>query len=509
MVAASDSTRLAQEAQWQRVVVRDRWYESSRTQGGPGDSSLAAAFLSEAETFASYSEQVAGDGSERTKRALDALWRAGGVALEWAWHARGAAILETFIARGDADARAPEAARLRASALYACGRFAEAAVAFHAARERVAAQSDSTATALLEMAIVSEYLAVEGLPEDAERAARFIDFAERWPETEHAPRALYEAGLAFRDAGRASDAVEAWHRLSERYPRSAYGADARLAAASLRESEGELREAALEYARFAEEMRDTTDAPKALVRAAELMASAGDAPASDSLLDLYVARYPNDGATAFVILEQRARRELDSLGWDAPVSGILRPSSAAGAPPSAVGAYLARAAAYPNDASAGLLAEIAFRRAEEARVACGAARLTQPIRVSVAIKKSLLGHALAAYSECAAFAAAPWDRAAAYRIGQTLVEFGDALAASERPAGLTGEDLAAYDGVIEGQAREFYAKGETAWADLLGRAAEKEDDDEGGWIDEARCALEDRAGGAISELAPLEEARAR
>jgi hypothetical protein len=304
--------------------------------------------------------------------------------------------------------------------------------------------------------------------------------------------------------------VDAWRQLSDRYPQSAYGADARLAAAALRESEGQLREAALEYARFAGEMRDTTDAPKALVRAAELMAAAGDAAVSDSLLDLYLARYPDDGATAFVILEGRARRELDSLGWNAPISGVLRPSRVVGAPPSAVGAYLARAAAHPNDASAALLAEIAFRRAEEARVACAAARLTQPIRVSAAIKKSLLNHALAAYSECAAFAASPWDRAAAYRIGQTLVEFGDALAASERPAGLAAEDLAAYDDVIDAQAREFYAKGETAWADLLARAADKEDDDEGGWIVEARCALEDRAGGANSdEPAPLEEARAR
>ncbi|MFN0150266.1 MAG: hypothetical protein ACKVU1_06075 [bacterium] len=508
--ARSGSAAIAEEAAWRVVGIRDQWYESSRSEqlsarasagdavlatAGElsratvrGDSVLALACIDAAEAYA------ARRGGEA--RARDALWRAADIALVHVWNARAAALLESFLAFGASDARTPLGARLRARALFEAERFDEAARAYQEALVLAQAEPESIRAELGPMIPRAEFLQIDAsqrkgeiAPDEAAR--RFVEFARNWPACVEADRALYQAGLLFDAASDPASAVAAWSDLSVRYPASELVQDARLASAAALERAGDARAASAALASFALSDRESPDARGALRRAGALLAAARDTISADSLDDVYLATFPDDEGAVFEIRGARAYRELRLASATLSVSAILRGDASANGGSSALGAYLALAAEKPDRADRELLARTAYLIAEEAREACAAVRLTQPIAASVGIKKALLARALETYRECAAHAAPPWDRAAAYRIGGLLVEFGDALQASERPAGLSDDARVSYEEMLEKQSAEFYERGEQAWADLLERVTE-EDGDEGQWIEETRCALEDR-----------------
>ena len=186
------------------------------------------------------------------------------------------------------------------------------------------------------------------------------------------------------------------------------------------------------------------------------------------------------------VLAERAGKELARIGPGRPVSGLLAVPTPA-TKGSSLRRYLDLAAAHPDLASRAIVAEVHFRQGEEARSAYERPRLTQPLEKSVALKKTRLEEVLTEYRSAALFEAAPWNRAAACRIGECLVAFGDALLESERPGGLGGDDLAAYEEVLEEQSWQFFDKGEEAWTALLRRAADASVDDE--WVSRARAAL--------------------
>jgi len=99
---------------------------------------------------------------------------------------------------------------------------------------------------------------------------------------------------------------------------------------------------------------------------------------------------------------------------------------------------------------------------------------------------------LARYRSSVDMGVPTWASASTYRIGQALVEFGEALQRSERPADLHGDDLAAYDDVLGRQAQAFFDRGEGVWTDLLRKKAHEAPDDP--WIHQAQDALWQRLG---------------
>jgi hypothetical protein len=209
----------------------------------------------------------------------------------------------------------------------------------------------------------------------------------------------------------------------------------------------------------------------------------------------YLERFPGDLDAAFAILGTRAAKELASCGPDRPVSSLLpkappqkdkkskssaKNAKTAAAPAAAPGTSLARymqlAAAHPEMASASLLAQVSYLEGEEARRAYETARLTQPLAPAIAAKKKLLETVLGEYRQCAELGVEPWNVAGAYRIGESLSKFGEALLESERPADISGEDLAAYEEVLETQSWEFSDRAEQAWSELLKSASPKSDE---------------------------------
>ena len=115
-----------------------------------------------------------------------------------------------------------------------------------------------------------------------------------------------------------------------------------------------------------------------------------------------------------------------------------------------------------------MLAEVDYRTAEDRlRRLSGRSALTQPLTASLEIKKARLEEVIGLYNRCVQHGVREFSHASAHRIGAAIVHFGDALTASERPADLSGDDLVAYEEVLEEQGWSFYARGEEAWTQLL------------------------------------------
>jgi tetratricopeptide (TPR) repeat protein len=499
--AASPGDSVARAARWQRFVVTDAWYERSRAGGDPGSDSLARATIAEGDAVLAH----AGGSPE----AADVLWRQGHLAFAHGWFERSSSAFGRLAASHPADARAPAAAAAGADALFRLGRFGEAGAAFEVAQRAAAASGrDSLARAAARAVPVcylrhAEALAARDTADATGIARAFSRVAEGWPAYEHAHIARYRAALAWLRAGRPRDAIRELGSLVADHSGSEYVADARLQIARAWKAAGDTGRAAEAYLDFAARHPGDDGARAAWLESADLFEAAGRIERADELRIAYLDRHPDDVAAGFEILEPLARRELDALGPGRPVSVLLppaRPARSRRPPGSRLAAYLRLADSQPALASRELLARARFLQGEEAAGRFGAIRLTQPLDAAITQRQQQLDEAVARYREAIDHGAAPWAGAAAFRIGEMLVGFGDAVLASERPADLKADDLAAYEEVIAKQAQALHDRGEQVWEDLL-RGSGTAGPVAGGsdpWIERARANLWRRLGGRFA-----------
>jgi tetratricopeptide (TPR) repeat protein len=498
--AASGRDSIAEQASMQQVAVLDAWYERTRTSGAaaaPSRDSLAMAVLAAGDRLLEhYPKHPAAD---------DVLWRQGNLAFAHGWYARAAEGFGLLASAHPGDPRTPLAASLRADALFRLGDFEAAGAAFESALTAAQrAGRDSLAKAAAAAIPICYYRHAEAVAaadstQFAQYAPLFEKVASGWPQFEHAPRAQYRAGLAYISAGSPREGVRAMETLIRVFPRSEYVKDAHLQIARTWEASGELEKAAKGYLAFAERYAEDESAGEAWLRAADLCDSAGRGAQADTLRLAYIRKYPADVDAAMQILESLARRELADVTPERPVSRLLpapapravardrKPKTAPPADPSHLAAYLRRAQQHPERASRDLLARVRYLQGEETRVAYGAARLGQPLDRSIAAKQALLDSVLARYRRSLDLGVSEWAHASAFRIGEALVGFGEALEGSERPADLSGEDLSAYEDVLAEQGAAFYDRGEAVWSDLLRQKGQEVPEDP--WLTRAREAL--------------------
>jgi len=479
---SSGSSRFRQEVEWQRVSLTDAWYRSTRSQTGDGAPGLGADSLATALRAAvrGFLQRYPDD-----PRTPDAVWRMGNVTFAHGRDEEAAEDMEEFVRRYPEDARAPRAEALRGDAFYRAGFFDRAGDAYGTAQGLArGAGQDSLVAALEPLLPHCAYRHAEAVEARgngaAEAASLFEGVAERWPGDELAPQALYRAGLDYRKAGDPGRAVAAWTRYLDTYPDHDYGRDAYLQIASTWEAADRTADAARAYERVSLAFPEDEGAPDALLKATELLAASGDSVGAEDLQLSYVERFPEDVETGMAILAPLATRELDALDPGRPVSSLTR-RAADGKPATRLAAYLSLAGDHKELADPELLARVRFLEGEELLPAYQALALRQPLEASIEAKKAVLEDVIATYGKCAEYGVTEWTRAAAYRIGEALVSFGTALEESERPGGVEGDDLLAYEDVLYEQAWGFQEKGEAAWADLLRRTRE-ESGDPGGWI---------------------------
>ena len=488
--AKSDSAGLAVEASFQRVAVTDTWYQSVRPANAKaGGDSLGAQLLAACKEFTRL--------YPNDPRGADVVWRGGNVAYAHGWYPDAATAFMLFGERFPADKRAPRAVRMAGDARYQRAEYDQAGAAYEKALALArTAKQDTLATALEKSIPVCYFKHAEAVAKDkgdGDAAPLFARVATNWPTFPHADLALYRAGLGFAANKSYVDAAGAWEQLLTKYPKSEYARDATVQIAQAYEKSGNARSAADAYERFSRVYATDPDAPEALLKASELLAAAKDEAGAEKMRSLFIERFPGETETVMQIRAVRAEKELAGVSSGtsklSSLLAVVKPKKGVPAAPSTdLAAYLALAKQNPDLASPAILAKVDYLTAEEAHGEYAAMKLTQPLPKSLEKKKAKLESTLELYNKCSAYGIAEYTRAAAYRVGQSLIEFGDALAKSERPKDLTGDDLAAYDDVINQQSWEFYDRGEDVWSDLLTQTR-GESDDPGEWIVKTRDSL--------------------
>ncbi|MDH4037246.1 MAG: tetratricopeptide repeat protein [Candidatus Krumholzibacteria bacterium] len=483
----SDSTALALEATWQQVAVTDTWYRSTHTEAGHGTDSLATVLIASGRAFV---QRFPTD-----PRCADIVWRQGNVAYAHAWYPDAAAIFETFGNTYPADSRAARGARLGGDAHYKRADFHAAGIAYRRAVD-LATQSgeDSLVAAVKPTIPLCDYkhaesvAAADSVRGPFQAAPLFAGVATEFPAYPHADLALYRAGLGYASGLKYRDATVAWERLLATYPESEYARDSAIQIARTHEAAGDTPGAAAAYERFSRLYVKDPDAPAALIKAADMLADAGDAGGAERMRSIFIQRFPGDTQTVMEIRASRASQELARVRDGAASMSVLMAKPGANTSSSELREYLALAKEHPEMASPVILAQVDYYDAEESFASFSAMRLTQPLPASLEKKKQALESLLEKYNTCSGHGVAEYTRASAYRIGQALVGFGDALMQSERPGDLEGEDLLAYEDVIEEQAWVFYDRGENVWSDMLRQIGDTPDDP-GQWIAHTRAAL--------------------
>ena len=493
--AASDSTALAVEAAWQHVAVTDAWYRDSRPTGAAtGNDTLAVKLLATSGEFVSR--------YPADKRAADIVWRQGNVAYAHGWYTEAATSLEAFANAYAADPRATQAVRMGGDARYRRAEYQLAGAAYEQALALARASGQDSVAAALEVTIPSCYFkyaesvaAADSAHGDEKAAPLFARVAKLWPRFQYHDLALYRAGLGFAAHKSYADAAASWEQLLAEHPKSEYARDSAVQIALAHEKSGNAHSAAAAYERFSRLYPQDPDAPEALLKAIDLLVTAHDDAGAEQMRSALLERFPGETDAVMEIRAERAGRELAKVSAGGPaLSALLATPKAAtsakgAAPASDLQAYLDLAAKHPELASPAILAQVDYLKAEEQYPAYAAMRLTQPLPKAIEKKKASLEALLKAYETCTAHGVAEYARASAYRVGQALIEFGDALMTSERPEGLSEEDLLAYDDVISGQSFEFYDRGEDVWSTMLQQARDANGDDPGGWLVRTRDAL--------------------
>lgn len=115
----------------------------------------------------------------------------------------------------------------------------------------------------------------------------------------------------------------------------------------------------------------------------------------------------------------------------------------------------ANAGSDRTDRSKTLAARATLEMAEGHRMAFAAVRLNAPLVKSLQLKKSLMESALTSYNKAAGYGVAEVTTVATYQIGELYYGLSVDLMGSERPAGLTEEELEEYEFLLEEQAYPF------------------------------------------------------
>lgn len=223
----------------------------------------------------------------------------------------------------------------------------------------------------------------------------------------------------------------------------------------------------------------------ALWQAAELYATADAHAAARRSYENYVRDFPQPLEAA-----QEARRTLAELaGADGDLVARSKWLEQLVAADAAGGAQR-------TDRSRFLAAQASLELAQQADHAARAVRLVVPLERSLRDKKQALERALGAYGRAADYGVAGVSTAASFAMAELYLELARSLMESERPRGLTAEELEQYELLLEEQAFPFEEKAIEIHVANAGHAAAGAYDE---WVE--------RSFGALARLAPGRYAR--
>jgi len=358
-----------------------------------------------------------------------------------------AAVYERLRAGHPASARAARSWGRTATCLFRLDRYAEAEAA---ARKALAAAADqderSRARELVVFSVFKQGEAAEAAGRIDEANRHFLRLVEEFPAAEASRIALYRAAEDLRKAGRDREAAELYERLARTYPGSDHARAALLLASRIHEGQGDWVRVAQDREALLWGSSEPAEAADALFGAARAWAKAGRWDRAADRYAEFARRFPHDPRVAEAWVGRA--EALEAGGGDPEPAYRAAWETPAGGP----GAYHRARAALA----------LARRRLERFR----AVELRGDLEIRLAEKETLLEEALAWLTRAAGVPFADVVTEALYRAGKAFEHLKQALLESERPEGLSPEELEEYDFLLEERAFPleeravgFYQKG--------------------------------------------------
>jgi len=305
--------------------------------------------------------------------------------------------------------------------------------------EQWQAVTDNLAAAIYKQG--EQALAVE---DHATAAQQFLRVKAEAPTSKIRAAAEYDAAAALIHLEDWLAAAEVLEAFRADHPEHELNHEATRQLAATYENAGELDQAALEYEQVAADAEDPEMRREALLVAGDLYEQSGSEEEALRIYLGYIDEYPQPVETVVEIRFKVAgshERRGERQAYLAQLEAIVEADANAGAERTDRTRYLAARSAL-------VLTKPLYEDFAQLE-------LTQPFEQSLEQKKSLMSNALAAFEALVTYEVSEVTAAATFYLAEIYGGFSEALIDSERPAGLSASELAAYDMVIEEEAFPF------------------------------------------------------
>jgi tetratricopeptide (TPR) repeat protein len=326
------------------------------------------------------------------------------------------------------------------------GRYAEAEKAYRQVL-KMSGRGDTLYNQRIEWLAAAIYKQAEqarerGYPESA--AAHFLRVGQLAPGSKIQVTSDYDAAAALIAAGRWEEAIGQLKRFRLVYPKSPLITDIsdKLAVAYMKA--GHTAEAAQEFEALSLRKSEEQDKRATLWLAAELYEKLNDIPSRLRSYRAYVNNFPAPLEPAMEMRWKLANlyaQQGNLIQRDRWYNFLITANAGAGGGSTPRSRFLAAAAQLA-------MARPLFEAFDQVK-------LVAPLEKSLRMKKSRMEQALKLYSSVIDYRVAEATTDASYHIAELHRRMGKALMASERPAGLSAEELEQYEVLLEEQAYPF------------------------------------------------------
>lgn len=292
----------------------------------------------------------------------------------------------------------------------------------------------------------AEVAAAAGNPDKA--INDFLRVATVAPGASIRATATYDAATLLVQQARWEESIRVLNTFQRDFPGHEFANDATQKLAVAYRETGKPAQAAQQFMQVAAQNGVSADIHReAIWTAASLYEDAGKIADARRSWISYVQRFPQPVAEAIEVrqrLVDLARQANDTNDMQQWQQAIIDADAKAGA--------------QRNDRTRTLAARATLELAEPRRAAFNAVRLKAPLADSLKLKTTLMEDALSAYNRAAGYGMAEVTTVATYRIAEIYQHLSSDLMKSERPSGLSADDLEQYDILLEEQAFPFEEK---------------------------------------------------
>lgn len=325
---------------------------------------------------------------------------------------------------------------------------AEAAYRELAASARDAKEQDDLKQRLL-ASVYRQGEVAEDAGDATAAAGHYLRLRDIDPQSEVAIRGQFDAVALREQQGDAAGASGLLEDLRNRHPGHELLKDAGLRLAGMHETSGDLAGAAAELVRLAAEHPDVAVRRQSRYRAAELYAGLEQHDRAAEQFRQYAAQYHEPVDVRFEALHQ-----LDVL-WAGALAGRSGAREARRSVLEDLVTAWQQAGSANTARTTNLAAEADYQLAVNDRSAFDAIALRHPLAESLKRKQQALATAIRHFERVAEFDVAELESAATFQIADLYSALARAVMASERPTGLSAQELEQYQLLLEEEAYPF------------------------------------------------------